>query len=63
MDNILLVRTSSFDLHITLCIELIDSTMCLPLRCHHKNEIRLRQIYLEVLPIGAILGRYVEEHL
>ena len=33
------------------------------LRCHHKNEIRLRQIYLEVLPIGAILGRYVEEHL
>ena len=36
--------------------------MCL--RCHHKNEVRLRQIYLEmeVPPDGSSLGQFVEEH-
>ena len=50
------------DLHDFLCFETIDSTMCL--RCHYKNEIRLRQIYLEmeVPPDGSSLGKYVEEH-
>ena len=49
-------------LHDFLCFETIDSTMCL--RCHYKNEIRLRQIYLEmeVPPDGSSLGQYVEEH-
>jgi hypothetical protein len=50
------------DLHDFLSFEVVDSTMCL--RCQHKNEHGLEQIYLEmeVPPDGSNLSQHVESY-
>ena len=49
------------DVYEFLSIHTVDSTMCL--QCEHRNEINLRQIYIEmeVPPEGSTLGQLVEE--